>query len=232
MTTIQGTPTDRFRIGKAYTAAQAARLSGVTPGTIRNWMLGYQNDEYEMAPVLGPKSRSADEAFSVSFLELAELIIVAKYRKLRMELAEIRGAHGVLSDEWKVAYPFATLQMVTLGGRILARYQADHPSAGDLVVLTNPAQGVLPGIVQDELERFDFDKAPEDPFAFRWHPFGRDIPIVVDPRFAGGKMTILGRGITIEALKRRKAAGESDESIAEGYDLKVPLVRAVLKRVA
>jgi uncharacterized protein (DUF433 family) len=225
-------PLDRFRVGKTYTAAQAARLAGVTPGTIRNWMLGYAHAGYEMYPVLGQGRRRDGKIFTVSFLELAELIVVSRYRKWGIDLPEIRGAHAVLREEWRVSYPFATINMATAGGRLLARYQEDHPSAGQFVVLTKPEQYVLPGIVQEEVERLDFDKAPADPFAFRWHPFGRDLPVVVDPRFAGGKMTIEGRGVTVEALMRRHDAGEKFADIADDYDLKEPLVRAVLQRVA
>jgi uncharacterized protein (DUF433 family) len=222
---------DPFRIGKAYTAARAASLAGVAPGTIRNWMLGYRHAEYEMYPVLGPRERTA-ERFTVSFLELAELIVVARYRKWGIDLRELTAAHTVLREEWGLPYPFATTNMTTAGGRLLARYQESHPDAGQFAVLTRREQYVLPEIVQDEIERFDFDKAPADPFAFRWHPYGRDVQVVVDPRFAGGKMTITGRGVTIEALKRRRDAGDEYADIADDYDLNEPLVREVLQRVA
>lgn len=231
MTTVQGIR-DPFRIGKAYTAAQAGRLAGVTPGTIRNWMLGYRHADYELYPVLGPKERVEGEVFTVSFLELAELIVVARYRRWGIDLPELRSAHAALTHEWKLPYPFATINMATAGGRLLARYQEDHPQAGQFAVLTLREQYVLPDIVQEEVDRFDFDKAPADPFAFRWHPFGRDLPVVVDPHFAGGKMTIAGRGVTVEALKRRCDAGDDYADIADDYDLNEPLVREVLQRVA
>ncbi len=223
---------DPFRVGKAYTAAQAARLARTSPGTIHNWMLGYETETYSMPAVLGPKEAPGNERFTVSFLELAELIIVAKYRKWKIDLAVIRDAHQFALREWHLPYPFATLNMLTLGGHVLARYQREAQLDMKLVVMDKPEQYVLPGIVQEQVERFDFDNDSRDPFAERWYPYGKSVPIVVDPHYGGGMMTIRGRGITVEALKRRAAAGETYESIAGDYDLKVPLVREVLQLVA
>ncbi len=230
------TVADPYRVGKAYTIAQAAVLADASRATIRNWLYGYQADEYELMPVFGGRERPGESAApAVSFLELAELIVVARYRRLKIRLNRIRRAHEFARREWNLDYPFASINLTSLGGHILHRFEQEEPGPGKFVVLSAPEQYVLPGIVRDELSHFDFEESdPEgtDPFALRWYPYGRTVPVVVDPRFAGGRPTIAGRGVTIEIIRRRWKAGESFEAIARDFRLKPPVVEAVLQHVA
>ena len=245
---------DRFRTGKVYTIRQAAVLGGVSPGTVRNWLWGSrphspdsEEEEprtqpafgtplalspYEVEPVFGSRPRTSEIAM-VSFLELSEVIVVAKFRQRKIKLQRIRDAYEFARSEWELEYPFAHLNLKSLGGHLLARFEDQRPGngTGHLVVLSSPGQYVLPQLVQEELAHFDY--SDEDKFAARWHPYGRDLPVVVDPRFAGGKPTIKGRGITVEMLYRRWTIGrESFKSIARDFHLKAADVEAVLQRVA
>jgi len=222
---------DRFRTGKVYTIRQAADLASVSPGTVRNWLYGTTTTEgYEMSPIFGDKKGGIEETARVSFLELAELIVVARFRKVRIKLQRIRDAHSFARREWDLAYPFAHLNLTSIGGHVLREFQEEVPGQGRFVVLSAPNQYVLPGIVENELERFDYSDA--DRFVTRWHPYGRDIPVVVDPHYGGGKPTIAGRGVSVEILCRRWKAGESFASIARDFRLRPPEVEAVLQRVA
>ncbi len=221
---------DRFRTGKAYTVRQSANLAGVSQGTVKNWLWGSTTSYgYEMAPVFGSKARP-EEVAQVSFLELSELIVAARFRKHHIKLVRIRSAHHFARNEWSLPYPFAHLNLTSAGGHVLRRFEEENPGAGpSFVVLSSPEQYVLPGLVQDELTRFDYG---DDEFAERWHPYGRKIPVVVDPRFAGGRPTIKGRGITVDILHKRWKAGESFKSIAYDFRLTQKDVEAVLQQVA
>ncbi len=221
---------DPFRIGKAYTIRAAANLAEVSPGTVRNWLYGTTTGD--MKAVFGRKSRSSEDAAMVSFLELAEIIVVARFRRLRLKLQRIRDAHDYARGKYELTFPFAHLELRSIGGHILHEFEESQPGRGPhFVVLSAPGQYVLPGIVQDELQRFDY--SDEDKLATRWYPYGRDLPVVVDPRFAGGQPTIAGRGVTVEMLKKRwKEGRESFHSIARDFRLKAPMVEAVLQRVA
>lgn len=70
-----------IRSGKAYTVAQAARLAQTTSSNVRRWVLGYSAPGHKMKPVFGQKERPEGEPLALSFLELAELIVVAHFRK-------------------------------------------------------------------------------------------------------------------------------------------------------
>jgi uncharacterized protein (DUF433 family) len=222
---------DQFRTGKVYTIRQAAHLAGVSQGTVRNWLFGSTPKRgYSMEPVFGDKERTS-EAARVSFLELSELVIAARFRRLNIRLQRIRLAHEFARKEWKVPYPFAHFELTSIGGHILRKFEEQAPSEGPrFVVLSSPDQVVLPDLVIDETENFDY--SPIDKFAERWHLFGRGIPVVVDPRFAGGEPTIEGRGVRVEILRRRWKAGESFADIARDFRLKPVEVEAVLQKVA
>ena len=43
----------------------------------------------------------------------------------------------------------------------------------------------LPGVVLEEFDEMDFD----GDYADKWFPFGRGVPIVLNPRIAGGGLT-------------------------------------------
>ena len=223
---------DRFRTGKTYSIRQAANLAGVSQGTVRNWLYGTNApDGYEMEPVFGAaKEKAADEPAMVSFLELSELIVAARFRKLKIKLFRIREAHDFAREEWKLQYPFAHLKLTSIGGHILHQFEEQHPGPGRFVVLSSPQQYVLHHMVQDELERFEYSKV--DQFAERWHPYGKEVPIVVDPRFAGGKPTIAGRGVSIEIVRKRWKAHERVASIAKDFRLKPFQVEAILQHIA
>ena len=71
-----------LRRGKAYTIPQAARLARTSAPTVRNWLRGYAGQGHRMEPVFGKAKSSRDgEPLQVSFLELAEIIVVASYRR-------------------------------------------------------------------------------------------------------------------------------------------------------
>jgi uncharacterized protein (DUF433 family) len=185
-----------------------------------------------MNPVLVDRERAANSIQRVSFLELVDFVVVARYRRWGIDLEVIRGAHTFAKAEWGVPYPFASLNLLPLGGQVLRRYEEGHPDVAQFVVLSSPGQYVLPDIVKEEAENLDFDAGKNDPFAVRWHPHGHEVPIVVDPRFGGGMPTVEGTGVTISAIWRRYNVGETKRSIASDFNLKFSVVDQVLKHAA
>jgi uncharacterized protein (DUF433 family) len=225
---------DKFRTGKAYTVAQAARLTGTTPATVRRWLKGYDVPGHHMAPVFGPESKDARR---LSFLELVELTVASRFRnaadpRKSVPLEKIRRAHAYAREQWGLPYPFASLRLARHGGHILREFDETEPGSPRLA-LDVGGQWTLPAPVQEELNnQLDFASSPEDPFAIRWYPYGRDVPIVVDPHRAAGQPTVEGRAITIETLRRRRDAGEPPTSLARDYELPVHVVETVLDRAA
>lgn len=217
---------DPFRTGKTYSVSQAAALAKVSHGTVRNWLFG----GLEVEPVFGSSEKGRGDLALVSFLELSELIVAARFRRLKIRLQRIRDAHDFASKDWKVDYPFAHLNLQSIGGHILSKFEEEQPApGGHFVVLSSPEQYLLPGLVSEELANFEYAR---DKFAARWFPFGREVPVVVDPRFSAGQPTIVDRGVRVDIVRRRWKAGETVSSIARDFELEPPQVEAVLQHVA
>ena len=225
---------DIFRVGKAYTIAEAAALAHTTSATVRRWLQGYDQPGHQMSPVFGgPKGRDDGQPLMVSFVELIEIIVVARFRKRApsgaiLSLDRLRRAHAYARKVFEVPYPFASLKLREFGGHVLHQFEAAEPGPCHLV-LDLHGQFVLPGLVRAEVERnIDFNGQ----FAERWFPFGRSSKLVVDPRVAAGRVTVVGSGVTVEALRRRWKDGEPIHSIAGDYEIPADTIEEILQRVA
>jgi len=228
-----GVMIDPFRTGKAYTATQAARLADTSPQNVARWLRGYTALGHQMAPVFGRRPSGA--ARTISFLELTEIIVVAKFRrpdphgKRRASLETLRRAHDYARHAFRLEYPFASLNLKIEGGHILHDFDLANPDEA-MIALDMDGQWVLPLPVQKELELFDFN--PDDHLAQRWFPLGRDGHIVVDPHIAAGRPTIAGTGVTVDVLRKRFLSNESIEAIAEDFEIGVTDVEQALRYAA
>ncbi len=83
-------------------------------------------------------------------------------------------------------------------------------------------------LVQDAIEWIDYGPASAAAdlcWARRIHPFGRAVPLMVDPRFAGGQITVIDRGVTADAIRSRLQHSYSVEYIADDLGLNQQIVR-------
>jgi uncharacterized protein (DUF433 family) len=75
------------------------------------------------------------------------------------------------------------------------------------------------------MESFDF----EGDLASRWFPAGKEVPIVIDPRYGAGRPTIPKRRLTVETLRKRWLAGQTFQFIAKDLDLEPTIVEDALR---
>jgi uncharacterized protein (DUF433 family) len=207
-----------------YTYSEVARLAGVYPTTVRRWIHGYGGQSGQMRPVFGsPKKRSDTHIAAVSFLQLAEIVIVSQFRRKHITLERLRRAHLFAHVHFNLEYPFARLSLATDGVRVLHQFEESEP--GDSLLVLESGQLTLPGYVAEAIQTFDF----VDDLAARWFPMGKDVPIVVDPRYGAGRPTITERRLTIETIHKRWLAGQKIQFIAEDCDLEPALVEDALR---
>ncbi len=222
---------DTFRTGKAYTVTQAARLAGTSPQNVSRWLRGYAAPGHRMAPVFG--KQRGKEPLSISFLELAEIIVVARFRqpddlgRRRISLERLRRAHEFARRQFDLDYPLASLKLRLEGGHILHEFDAAEPD-GAALALDLHGQWVLPLPVRSALDLFEY----EDGLASRWFPLGRNTPIVVDPRVGAGRPVIVGTGVTVDVIHNRFKAGESIKSIAKDFEVETSAVEQALRYTA
>ncbi len=228
---VAASPNDAFRIGKAYTVWQAARLAGVTTQTAKHWLLGYEGTYGRVDPVFGDRAAPpspTEPVLMLSFLELVELVIVGRFRKRAkpIRLERIRAAHKFAREEWKMPYPFASISLREFGGHLLLEFDREYPGYPyEAMALDMQGQPTLPGLVKTEVEQ---NLIYPDMFAGRWYPRGRSIPIVVDPLVAAGRPAIENTGITVATIRARWNGGESMRSLAEDYGVKLDTIDQVL----
>lgn len=215
---------DTYRTGRAYTVAQAASLAGTSPRTIRAWLKGDDRPERRIKPVFG----TVREDEELSFLELAEIVVAARFRAYGGKLQKVRDAHSYARARWPdLAYPFASLRLKILGAEIIHQFDEEYGGAA-LAISTGANQFAMPALVEEALDLFDFDI--QDEMATRWFPAGRDVPVVLDPRFAGGRLAIVDRGVTVETISRRfHRARQSIRFIARDLQLTPHQVEEALK---
>lgn len=221
---------DVYRTGKAYTIREAADYAGTTPATVRRWVRGYEASGHRMRPVFAEMD-SPGEAPRLSFLELAEIVVAVRFTQHGGKLEKVRAARQRAQHMYAdLPYPFASLRLKQLGGEIL--HVIDEEMGGKALALSlggpEGDQYALPQFVDDALDLFDFD--PLDSMATRWFPAGRDVPLVVDPHFGGGRLTIQGRGVTVQVIRDCFFRDDQDiEFIASDYELDVHVVQEVIR---
>jgi uncharacterized protein (DUF433 family) len=202
---------ERWRRDPIYTIAEAAHLAKVSHQTVRNWLYGYPADEGTKSPILGAKEKGP----LVSFLQLAEIIIVSGFRKNRIKTERIALAHNFMQKEWGLEFPFAHEKLEPLGGHLLHRFDEEEPGASLATLDTELKQWTLPRLVIERLHNFDY----ELDFVSKWYPIGKSAKVVVNPRYSAGKPTILDRRVTVEAIIRRLKARYSISFISS--DLRI-----------
>lgn len=153
------------------------------------------------------------------FLTLVELFTIAELRQRNVSIAAIRQARDELAVRFKTDHPFALGGLLCSGKKLLKEM-------GDGVLLELGARGqtAFEKILEPFCARLDFDDVTS--LARRFHPLGKEIPIVVDPRHAFGRPVIDGTNVTTEAIVSLVRGGEAVEDIADSLAISVEAVKA------
>jgi len=140
---------------------------------------------------------------------------------------QLRQTREHLQERWRVAFPLAERHLSLLGGHVMDRaiegvdieYPATQPAFPELAMFATEV------FEYDSLESSDQDAA----WAVRFYPAGTQGPLMVDPRFAGGAVTFLERGVTLENVISRWNANEPIDFIASDLQLDPANVSAALQ---
>jgi uncharacterized protein (DUF433 family) len=159
-------------------------------------------------------------------MQVVEVAFVADFRRLGVRLDRLRQAHEYLRKTFRVEYPFAQLGVKTDGVSVLAEYLAREGGWTLRRRMVTDRGGHLgwPDAIQQRFDQFDY----EHELAVRWHPRGRENPIVVDPRIAFGAPIIEQAGIATWVIRERYEAGEEIPEIEEDFGVTHEQVVAAL----
>ncbi len=208
-----------WRTQPMYSFSEVAHLAGVSTTTVRNWLFGYTAKEREVSPMF---KISPDQTTFCSFLQLIEIVVAARFRMAEhTSFPTVRSAYQNAQREYGLEYPFAHLQLKAIGGHIVRIISGET----SLQAVDSLKQYTLPGLVQETWDQLDFELE----LASKWHPVGKKIPIVIDPRIGGGVPVVAGRGVTVQAVLKRFDADQKIRFIAKDFDLKDSVIEEVVR---
>lgn len=219
-----------------YTVSEAAALAGVSGQTVSNWFRGRAGSS--QIPLFSERRRAVHEDIRLSFLEVSETVVAALLRRNGASMGRLRVAREFTKRRIHSQYPLATEQFKLASKRILLELEDEAPSRRKSDVLVDfdikAGQKVLPIYFSTALELFDYRDDLEAAWAHRFHPYGRVTPLVIDPRYGSGRLTVEGTNIRAESVFARIEHGYSIEDITDDLRLPAELVKAVFqfKRVA
>ena len=214
-----------WRTESMYTFSEAAHLANVSTTTVKNWLFGYTAKGRVVPPLL-----PSGNVEMVSFLQMIEIMVAGRFRKSALggrsvPFSTVREAYMNARGIWNTEYPFAHLKLESLGGHIV-HFLREGGSPDSFQALDAPEQWTLPGILRRETtDQLEYD----DELAARWFPIGKTVPIVIDPRFSTGLPVVQGRGVTVQAIRKRFKAGLRIDFIAKDFDMNPDLVETAIQ---
>ena len=213
------------RTRKLFSVAEAARHAGTTSATVMTWLCG--DERRGIPPLFAERRRERRTDIWLCFLELVEVIVARRFRNHGVSIEQLRRSRQHARKRWRVEYPLAERRLKLLGGRVL-----DAP-AGAIDLEWPASQPALPELAAYATEVFEYasldDPDQDAAWATRFYPAGVNGPLMVDPNFAGGAVTFLNRGVTIDTVLSRWRASESIDFIADDLMLEPSDVEAALQ---
>lgn len=207
-----------FGIG-VYTSPEAARMIGMSPATLRRWLVGYTHGDKVAPKLWHPQYDDDDDGLLLGFRDLVEARIVNALRAKRIGLPTIRiciqRAREIIGDE----RPFSTREFKTDGRTIFLEITRDltEPFFIDL----RRGQGVFKRVVEPSLEDLDFGNEGAE----RWWLLHGKRSIVADPQRSFGQPIIADHGMTTARAAEIVMAERSIQNAARIYEIKPALLR-------
>lgn len=206
-----------------YTEAEAARLLRVSPSTLHYWLEGGSRRSRTYQPIIRPEPKGGHA--DVTWAEFVEASLLKGYRRdANVPMRELRAFVELLRERLDLPYPLAHRRpFVTSGRRLVMEAQRQADLAGDwwLVSETSGQLALLPAA-----DAFYRRVVWDGDVAAGWRIAGEDSDVLVDPDVRFGRPQV--GGVSTETIWEHNRAGETEQEIAEGFDLSEPQVFAAL----
>lgn len=200
-----------------YTLGEASLYLGLPPRTFWDWAHGRADSE----PLIPDAAESRRGELAVSFIALAEGMVLRGFRKAGLTMQYIRKALQALQDDATSAgidarYALASQRLYKHGAKVLVDYSEDDETRRLFELVSKNM--VFTPVVEDHLERITYG---DDGWASRLVlPATPAQLVAVDPlRAAGQPLTIQGGARVVDIIDRFRG-GEAPEFI--GRDFGVP----------
>jgi uncharacterized protein (DUF433 family) len=211
-----------------YGLAQVDRLLGLPSGTARRWIDGYQRAGKHYPPVVRESSTGEELA---TWGEFVETRLLAEYRDAGVPLIRMRPAVEALRDELNVRYPLASARTwLRAEGRELVRSVEEKVNLDShlALVVVDTGQLLAWSTKADNYRNaIDWTGKGDDAQPRMLRPVTGIDEVVVDPLRGFGEPVV--RGVRTEIIAELAKAGESQDAIADIYELPRTSVEAAVR---
>jgi uncharacterized protein (DUF433 family) len=202
-----------------YLVPDAARILRLPVAVLRSWVCGRIENEQRRFPAGEFETHRTGADRHIGFHSLIELFTIGQLRARGIPMATVREARAKLMERFDTAHPFALEGLMTSGKSLLKALGDDI-----LLELGTRGQTAFGKILEPFCASLDFD--PTNSLATRYFPMGRQHPVVVDPRRAFGRPVIEGTNLTTEAVMSLLRGGDTEEDIAEAFQVDLAAILA------
>lgn len=220
------------RFWPRYSAKEAGRFLGMPAATLRRWFC----EGGAGGPLFPDRARAPGEELALSFMELVEAHIARRYRELGVSAARLREVRPFLLEHIDSEYPLASQNFQFNGAYKLHDLSLTQPeacNAGAMAVFErhegrkSGSWRHLSGIIEAFCQ-ISYDPVAPRSLAYRFYPFGRDVPIVIYPPCGSGRLTVEGHNLLAEILAGQHRRGETIDDLADDYQLDTDIVKRVV----
>lgn len=208
---------------EVYVYAEVDRLIGITPGTARRWINGYERQGVMYPPVIRVVPRDDGDDW-VTWGEFVEARMLAEFRDIKkIRVKRLRETIDSLRQRYGVEYPLAHLKPylsvhdheVVIGGEKVGLPHHEVARTGQVLIgdaawIAGRSALDLDARGQQIIAELPADKEIQD--------------IVINPGRFSGQPTFAGTRISPVTVAGMVAAGERPEDVAADYGLSMQQV--------
>jgi uncharacterized protein (DUF433 family) len=223
---LQSVTTDRYWGKGAYTAPEAARLTGVPVSRVHRWLEGrerrYRGNPVFDVPLWTAELSSIEGRLLLSFRDLVELRVVDRFRASKLSMPYLRkvveAAREILQDD----HPFSNAKLKSDGRRVYVEIISATREPALVEVLTG--QHAFHSIIAQGLKDVEFD----GDFARIWRPSTGRGQVVLDPARSLGQPILDKSAVPTAIIRLHHGNGRSAASISRDFEIDEKAVRGAL----
>jgi uncharacterized protein (DUF433 family) len=192
-----------------YSLAEAARLTGLKVGRVREWFRGRASETHRN-PVFVGDYEPVEGDFAISFHDLIDVYVAGRLRDHGVSLQTARKVYARMPGDLGTPHPFCRKELLTDGKQVFL-HGLDEQGREELTEVLS-RQGVFPQVLLPFLKTIDYDKVKL--LARRWRIAEA---VVLDPTICFGKPIIEAAGIPTYTLAAAYEANGKDAGLASRW---------------
>lgn len=211
-----------------YSMGQADRLLGVSHGTARRWIDGYERQGKRHNPLVRAESTGSED---VTWGEFVEARLISEYRRQGITIFKMRPAIMALKDKFNTEYPLAVSQpfLSAEGCELVMEVQQETNLQPALRLVVRNGQIITPSL---EVRRFqeaaDYNNDSGDDMGVVQRLRLAE-NIVLDPEYAAGEPTIRRRRLRVATIAEAIATGSEPAEVAEMWGIELEVVKDAVR---